>query len=128
MYDLLIRNAQLLDGSAKPTFSGEIAIEQGRITAIGDLTDADAVQTIDAQGHIVCPGLIDIHTHSDLTIALDGRALSSLAQGITTQIMGNCGVSAAPTRDHQPYYGPREDWWSPGLGSRYFKTSIRKTS
>ena len=106
MYDLLIRNAQLLDGSGTSAFSGEIAIEQGRITAIGDLTDADAVQTIDAQGHIVCPGLIDIHTHSDLTIALDGRALSSLAQGITTQIMGNCGVSAAPTRDHQPYYGP----------------------
>lgn len=106
MYDLLIRNAQLLDGSGQPAYSGDITVEQGRIAAIGDLSDAQAKDTIDAQGHIACPGFIDIHTHSDLTIALDGRALSTLAQGITTQIMGNCGVSAAPTRDHQPYYGP----------------------
>ena len=106
MYDLLIRNAQLLDGTGQPAYKGDIAIEQGRIAAIGYLSAATAKQSIDAAGHIACPGFIDSHTHSDLTIALDGRALSSLAQGITTQVMGNCGVSAAPTRDFAPYHGP----------------------
>lgn len=93
MYDLLVRNARLLDGSGQPAFKGDIAVEEGRIVAIGDLTNTDARHAIDAQGHIACPGFIDSHTHSDLTIALDGRALSSLSQGITTQVMGNCGVS-----------------------------------
>ncbi|MDE0965972.1 MAG: D-aminoacylase [Candidatus Latescibacteria bacterium] len=106
MYDLLVRNARLLDGSGQPAFKGDIAVEEGRIVAIGDLTNTDARHAIDAQGHIACPGFIDSHTHSDLTIALDGRALSSLSQGITTQVMGNCGVSAAPTRDLKPYHGP----------------------
>ena len=79
MYDLLIRNAELLDGTGQPAYRGDIAVEQGRITAIGDLSTTDAQRTIDADGHIACPGFIDSHTHSDLTIALDGRALSSLA-------------------------------------------------
>ena len=115
MYDLLIRNAQLLDGSGQPAFRGDIAVEQGRIVAIGDLAAATARHTIDAEGRITCPGFIDIHTHSDLTIALDGRALSSLTQGITTQVMGNCGVSAAPTRDYEPYYGPLDPAMTRGL-------------
>ena len=115
MYDLLIRNAQLLDGSGQPAFRGDIAVEQGRIVAIGDLAAATARHTIDAEGRIACPGFIDIHTHSDLTIALDGRALSSLTQGITTQVMGNCGVSAAPTRDYEPYYGPLDPAMTRGL-------------
>ena len=115
MYDLLIRNAQLLDGSGQPAFRGDIAVEQGRIVAIGHLAAAEASRTIDAEGRIACPGFIDIHTHSDLTIALDGRALSSLMQGITTQVMGNCGVSAAPTRDYEPYYGPLDPAMTRGL-------------
>ena len=115
MYDLLICNAQLLDGSGQPAFRGDIAVEQGRIVAIGDLAVAEASRTIDAEGRIACPGFIDIHTHSDLTIALDGRALSSLTQGITTQVMGNCGVSAAPTRDYEPYYGPLDPAMTRGL-------------
>ena len=115
MYDLLIRNAELLDGSRRPAFRGDIAVEQGRIVAIGDLAAAPARHILDAEGRIACPGFIDIHTHSDLTIALDGRALSSLTQGITTQVMGNCGVSAAPTRDYEPYYGPLDPAMTRGL-------------
>ena len=104
MYDLLFKNGLLIDGSGAPAFQADIALHQSRIAAIGDLGDSPARQTIDANGRYICPGLIDIHTHSDLTLALDGRAYSSLAQGITTQIMGNCGVSAAPTREGDPYY------------------------
>ena len=57
MYDLLICNAQLLDGSGQPAFRGDIAVEQGRIVAIGDLATAEASRTIDAEGRIVCPAL-----------------------------------------------------------------------
>ena len=106
MYDLIIYNGRLIDGTGSPWFHGDIAIENGRIAVIGKTDPALATTSINAQGHFVTPGLIDIHTHSDLTLALDGRASSTLAQGITTQIAGNCGVSAAPTRDYQIYHGP----------------------
>tara|TARA_Y100001933_G_scaffold8749_1_gene7818 strand:+ start:25 stop:1629 length:1605 start_codon:yes stop_codon:yes gene_type:complete len=115
MYDLLFKDGLLIDGSGAPAFRADIALQQGRIAAIGDLGDNPAHQTIDASGRYICPGLIDIHTHSDLTLALDGRAYSSLAQGITTQIMGNCGVSAAPTREGNPYYGPLDPSMTRGL-------------
>lgn len=105
MYDLLIKNGILIDGSGAAARRADLAVVDGRIAAVGDLQEGPARETINANGRYVCPGFIDIHTHSDLTLALDGRAFSSLAQGITTQIMGNCGVSAAPTRDHQFYYG-----------------------
>ena len=115
MYDLLFKNGLLIDGSGAPAFRADIALQEGRIAAIGDLGDSPAQQTVDASGRYICPGLIDIHTHSDLTLALDGRAFSSLAQGITTQIMGNCGVSAAPTREGDPYYGPLDPSMTRGL-------------
>lgn len=106
MYDLLIHNGRLIDGTGSPWFHGDIAVQNGRIAAIGKLAPDQATTCIDAQGHFVTPGLIDIHTHSDLTLPVDGRASSTLAQGITTQIAGNCGVSAAPTLDYQIYHGP----------------------
>ncbi len=115
MHDLLIKNGTLIDGSGAPARRGDLSITDGYISAIGDLSKSPARETIDASERYVCPGFIDIHTHSDLTLALDGRALSSLAQGITTQVMGNCGVSAAPTRDHQFYYGPLDPAMTRGL-------------
>lgn len=115
MTDLLIRGGRILDGSGTPAVEADLAATDGRITAIGDLSDVQATEIIDARGRMVCPGFIDIHTHSDLTLMLEGRAPSSIAQGITTQIAGNCGVSAAPTRDFEPYYGPLDPAMTRGL-------------
>jgi N-acyl-D-amino-acid deacylase len=115
MYDTIIRNGRIIDGTGSPWFAGDVAIEGGRIVRIGKLDGEQANNVIDAQGHFVVPGLIDIHSHSDLTIVLEGRASSSVAQGITTQIMGNCGISAAPTRDHELYYGALDPAMTRGL-------------
>jgi N-acyl-D-aspartate/D-glutamate deacylase len=115
MYDLLLRNGRVLDGTGAPAQRADVAIQDDRIIAIGDLSAAPASETIDATGRFVTPGFIDIHTHSDLTLVIEGRASSSLAQGVTTQIAGNCGVSAAPTLDHVPYYGPLDPAMTRGL-------------
>jgi N-acyl-D-amino-acid deacylase len=115
MHDILVRNGRLLDGTGAPARAADIAIDADRIVAIGDLSDATATDEVDAAGRFVCPGFIDIHTHSDLTLVVEGRASSSLAQGITTQIAGNCGVSAAPTRDRVPYYGPLDPAMTRGM-------------
>ena len=115
MYDILIRNARLVDGSGSPWFAGDLAVLEGRIARIGKLGEIAASCTIDARRCFVTPGLIDAHTHSDLTLLVDGRASSSLAQGVTTQIIGNCGVSAAPTRNRELYYGPLDPAMTRGL-------------
>jgi len=115
MYDILLLNGRVLDGTGAPARSVDIAIEAGRIVAIGDLSTATATDSIDATGKFVTPGFIDIHSHSDLTLVIAGQASSSVAQGITTQIAGNCGVSAAPTLDHVPYYGPLDPAMTRGM-------------
>ncbi len=115
MYDTLIRNGRLIDGTGSPWFAGDVALQDGRIACIGKLGESPARRVIDAAGLVVCPGLIDIHTHSDLTLLVEGQASSTLAQGVATQIMGNCGISAAPTRDHQFYYGALDPAMTRGL-------------
>lgn len=96
--DLLIRNAWLLDGSGRPGWKGDLAVLAGKIAAIGDLS-ADAVvatQQLDAQGLVLAPGFIDVHTHDDLEVLRQPQMLAKLSQGVTTVITGNCGISAAP--------------------------------
>lgn len=96
MFDTIIRGATLLDGSGKPPFTADLAISGERIAAIGDLSAADAPTLIDAAGLTLTPGFIDAHTHSDAFILLEPFAPSKLTQGITTEIGGQCGGSAAP--------------------------------
>lgn len=115
MYDILLRNGRIIDGSGGPAYNADVGIQQDRIVAVGDLAEAEASTIIDAGGRVVAPGFIDIHTHSDLTLVIGGLASSSVAQGITTQIAGNCGVSAAPTLDHVPYYGPLDPAMTRGM-------------
>lgn len=96
-YDLKIVNAVIVDGSGEPSFNGSIGIRDGLLTAVGE-APGDAEQTIDAQGHIVAPGFVDIHTHYDAQILWDRMLTISPWHGVTTVVMGNCGFSVAPTR------------------------------
>jgi len=87
----------IVDGSGEPSFNGSIGIRDGLLTAVGE-APGDAEQTIDAQGHIVAPGFVDIHTHYDAQILWDRMLTISPWHGVTTVVMGNCGFSVAPTR------------------------------
>lgn len=96
MFDALIINGTIIDGSGRKAFKGDIGINQGKITAIGDLSKLESNQKIDAAHAYVCPGFFDVHTHSDMTISVDGRSACQVRQGVTTQIGGLCGASLAP--------------------------------
>ena len=96
MEDLLIRGGQVIDGTGTPARRADVAIKNGRITAVGDCKGRQAQREIDASGQIVAPGFIDIHTHSDFTLPLNPLAESKIRQGVTTEVVGNCGYSTAP--------------------------------
>jgi N-acyl-D-amino-acid deacylase len=93
--DILIRNGHIVDGSGNPWYSGDVAITGNRIVAIGNLTDIHAKRVIDAKGMAVAPGFIDMLGQSETSVLIDGRALSKLSQGITSEITGE-GGSIAP--------------------------------
>lgn len=95
MYDLIIRNARVVDGTGAPWYRADVAIEGGKIAAIGKLSGA-ARKTVDAEDHYLAPGFIDIHSHSDDSILQCPSAESRILQGVTTEIAGNCGASVGP--------------------------------
>jgi N-acyl-D-amino-acid deacylase len=95
-FDLLVRGGSVVDGTGAPPRRADVGILGDRIDAVGDLQGADAAREIDASGALVTPGFIDVHSHSDTYILLEPTAPSKLTQGITTEICGNCGASAAP--------------------------------
>jgi N-acyl-D-amino-acid deacylase len=97
-YDLLIRNGRVIDGTGSPWYAGDVGIREGRIAAIGRLTDATAKRTIDAAGKVVAPGFIDMLGQSELTILVNPSLPSKIFQGITTEITGE-GGSAGPLTD-----------------------------
>ena len=96
MYDVIIRGGTIVDGLGGAPRTGDIAIENGRIAEIGNLGGVAAQETIDADGAIVTPGFIDIHTHYDGQVLWDDKIDPSFSHGVTTQIAGNCGVGFAP--------------------------------
>jgi N-acyl-D-amino-acid deacylase len=97
MYDLIIRNGTIADGSGRPTRVGDVAIEGNRIVADGEV-DGAARREIDAEGKLVTPGWVDIHTHYDGQATWDPEVSPSGWHGVTTVVMGNCGVGFAPAR------------------------------
>ena len=97
-HDLIIRNGTIVDGTGRESYRGDIAIDGDRITFIGDLTGITALREIDATGLTVTPGFIDLHTHLDAQVGWDPFMTSSSWHGVTTVLMGNCGVSFAPVR------------------------------
>jgi N-acyl-D-aspartate/D-glutamate deacylase len=96
-FDVLIRGGRVVDGTGNPSFMGDVAIKNGRIAAVGKLTDATAARTIDARDRVVAPGFIDIHSHADPSLLIDGGAYSAVYQGITSVILGE-GPSMAPSK------------------------------
>ena len=94
---IVIKNGRIVDGTGEPGFIGDIAIENGKITAIGTHLD-DGDITLDATDRVVTPGFIDPHTHYDAQICWDQTLTSSSAHGVTTVVMGNCGVGIAPCK------------------------------
>ncbi len=93
MTDLILRGGTLYDGSGGPPVQADLAVTGDRITALGDLSQEQAGRTLDVTGLAVAPGFIDIHTHSDFSVLLNRPMRSSLAQGVTTELFGNCGIS-----------------------------------
>jgi N-acyl-D-amino-acid deacylase len=99
MLDVLIRNGRILDGSGSPWFRGEVGIRGERIVAVRHRICDEAVHTIDAEGQVISPGFIDMHTHSDLRVFAHPEEDSKLLQGITTALIGQDGLSVAPIDD-----------------------------
>lgn len=97
-FELAIRNGFVIDGAGNPWFRADVGISGGKIAKVGRLNHAKAEKTIDASGLVVSPGFIDVHTHSDLALLINPRAESKIRQGVTTEVIGNCGSSAAPTK------------------------------
>ena len=97
MHDLIIRNALLLDGLGSAPVHGDLAVDQGRISALGKIKDSSK-ETLDASGLALMPGIIDNHTHYDAQLTWDPLASPSSSLGVTTAVIGNCGFTIAPCR------------------------------
>ena len=105
MLDVLIRGGWIADGTGSPPFLGDVAIEDGRIAEVGRLDgSATAARVVDAAGKVVCPGFVDPHSHSDFSLLANPTAESTIRQGVTTEVVGNCGWSYAPVTDHSREY------------------------
>ncbi|MFD0533666.1 amidohydrolase family protein [Actinomadura luteofluorescens] len=96
MIDLLIAGGTLADGTGAAPRRADVAVTGGRVARIGDLAGCPAARTMDASGHVVAPGFVDVHTHSDLTLLSAPEARSAVRQGITTVVVGNCGLGVTP--------------------------------
>ncbi len=120
-YDAVVRNGRLLDGTGMPWALRDVGIREGKIVKVGRLGRAAAPLDIDAAGKYVAPGFIDIHTHSDIGLLVEPTAEAAVRQGVTTQVLGNCGDSPAPISDRYrelavrrfTYYAKEGAWtWS----------------
>jgi N-acyl-D-amino-acid deacylase len=113
-FDMLIRNGGLVDGSGTGPFLGDIAVKAGRIEKLEINLDVQARTVIDADGLVVSPGFIDMHSHSYTALPFDNRLESTLRQGITTSVIGSCGFSLAPVNEEQIQLVKKEfDMFSP---------------
>src|SRR5262245_28562991 len=96
MLDVVLRGGTVVDGTGSPPRNADVGIVGGRIASVGSLDGVESAHTLDVGGLVVAPGFIDIHSHSDATLLVDPRACSSIAQGVTTEVVGNWARARAP--------------------------------
>jgi len=130
-YDVLIKEGMIVDGTGNPYFKGDIGIKNKKIVQVGSDLGGDALRVIDAKGRVVAPGFIDLHNHSDMTILAVPSAESYVMQGVTTAVVGNCGLSMGPTNPDKvsllkeyllPFLAPGYDYgWDWKTSGEYFK-------
>src|SRR5262249_62324193 len=130
-FDTVIRGGCLLDGTGAPWIRADIAIRGDRIAAIGGLDGVAARRTIDARNRIVAPGFIDMHSHSDLTLLVDGHAQSKIRQGVTTEVIGETEsagpVLGAAVEGRKKAFsppGPQPVW--PDFGGKFLRLGRQK--
>lgn len=99
LLDMIVKSGRVVDGTGNPWFKADVGIKDGKIVEVGKLASNTADEVIEAKGLIVSPGFIDMHTHSDFPLLINPRAESSVRQGVTTEVIGNCGYSCGPVRD-----------------------------
>lgn len=97
--DLIIRNGTVVDGTGAAAYKADVAVDKGKIVEIGDLGAAQADRELDAAGHVVAPGFIDIHTHADIALLARPTHDPKILQGVTTEVFSNCGLGFAPVTD-----------------------------
>ena len=132
VFDILIKDGELIDGLGTPRYKSDLGIEKDKIVAIGQLSHTKARKTINAKNLIVSPGFIDVHTHDDNLIFHDRSMKPKTSQGVTSVIVGNCGISLAPLilNKHkvppppQDLLGDRESYIYPTFAD--YRTSIEK--
>ena len=95
-FDIIIKNGKIINGTGNPWYYGEIGIKEGKIVKISSKIKTDALKVIDAKGLVVCPGFIDIHSHTDWILPVSRTQESTLYQGVTTSVVGMCGDGRAP--------------------------------
>ena len=100
MHDLVIRGGTVVDGTGRPRFDGDVAIDGGVLAAVGEVAQRGR-RELDAKGMLVTPGWVDVHTHYDGQVTWDPLLAPSSWNGVTTLVMGNCGVGFAPVRPEQ---------------------------
>ena len=118
MYDLIIKNGKIIDGTNTPWFKGGVAIKDDKIAEVGPNVygKAKAKKVIDAEGKVICPGFIDVHNHSDSSIHKNLEAECCVRQGVTTLVVGNCGMAQAPvTEMNRRTVQNGIDTWQPGV-------------
>ena len=99
MYNLLLKNGKIMDGTGNPWYRADVGIKDGKIMKIGTISEGEADKVIDVHGLVVSPGFIDIHTHADFILPLKNHVEildGFVKQGITTIVVGNCSLSPAP--------------------------------
>ncbi len=114
MFDYLIQNAQIVDGTGRAPFAAGVAVKDGKIAAVGHFCPEQAAHTIDARGRYLTPGFLDVHRHGEAAAFRPGYGRAELAQGLTTVINGNCGLSMAPVQG--PFRREILDYLAPVVG------------